>query len=170
MMAKNIGYQYSGLHLQLIFQRQLLRILEVKTIPRGQMIKSAEEFIRLRTSEVEEEYERATNDMADISTWTEVIEKFPNYKQWVIHNKTVPVEILELLTLDSDPNVRSAVARKRKLTDKVFVTLSRDGDENVRYALMCNTNITIEKLKQIETSDSEWLTKQLKIRLQENKE
>jgi hypothetical protein len=135
------------------------------------MIKSADEFIRLRTSEIEEEYDRAARDTADISTWTEIIEKFPDFKKWVIHNNTVPMEILEILTLDEDPNVRSAVARKRKINDKIFVTLSRDKDENVRYALMCNTNLTVDKLKQIETSDSDWLASQLKERLKgiENK-
>ena len=126
------------------------------------MIKSANEFIRLRTSEIEEEYHRATNDTADISTWTEIIEKHPDFKQWVVHNKTVPMEILEILTLDSDPNVRGAVARKRKMNDKIFRALSKDKDENVRYALMCNTKLSKAKLKQIDTTDSNWLTTQLK--------
>lgn len=127
------------------------------------MIKSAEEFIRLRTSEIQDEYDRAANDTADISTWTEVIEKHPDYKEWVIHNKTVPIEILELLTFDKNPNVRSAVARKRKINKRIFETLSKD--KNVRYALICNTNLTFDELKQIDTNDSEWLTKQLNERI-----
>lgn len=129
------------------------------------MIKSADEFIRLRTSELQDEYERAANDAADISTWTEVIEKYPDFKEWVIHNKTVPIEILETLTLDKDPKIRSAVARKRKINDKIFRTLSRDKDESVRHALMWNTNLTVDKLRLIEISDSEWLTKQLSERI-----
>ena len=135
------------------------------------MIKSAEEFIRLRTSEVPEEYERAANDTADISTWTELIENHSEFKEWVIHNKTVPIEILETLTLDNDSKIRSAVARKRKINDKIFQTLSKDKDENVRYALLCNTNLAVDKLKLIETADSEWLTGQLNERIKgiENK-
>jgi hypothetical protein len=133
------------------------------------MIKSADEFIRLRTSEIKEEYDRSAHEMADISTWIEVIEKYPDYKEWVIRNKTVPVEILELLTSDENPNIRSAVARKRKINEKIFETLSRDRDENVRYALMCNTNLTIDKLKQIEIADSGWLTNQLNEKIKELK-
>jgi hypothetical protein len=129
------------------------------------MIKSADEFVRLRTSEIKEEYDRSAHETADISTWTEVIEKYPDYKEWVIHNKTVPLEILERLTLDKNPEIRSAVARKRKINDKIFLILSRDNDENVRYALMCNTNLTVDKLKQIETTDSDWLVKQVKERI-----
>lgn len=131
------------------------------------MIKSADEFIRLRTSEIKGEYDRSAHDTAEMSTWIEVIEKYPDYKKWVIHNKTVPVEILERLTLDKDPKIRSAVARKRKITDKIFLLLSRDNDENVRYALMCNTNLTVDKLKQIETTDSDWLVKQLREKIKE---
>jgi hypothetical protein len=99
-------------------------------------------------------YNRAAHDSADISTWIEVIEKHPDFKRWVIHNKTVPIEILELLTFDNDANVRSEVARRRTINDKIFATLARDKDENVRYALMCNTRLSIDKLKQIETRDS----------------
>jgi hypothetical protein len=131
------------------------------------MIKSADEFIRLRTSEIKEEYDHSEHDNADITTWTEVIDKYPDYKEWVIHNKTVPIEILERLTLDNDPKIRSAVARKRKINDKIFLTLSVDKDENVRYALMCNTNLTVDKLRQIKTADSHWLVKQLNERIKE---
>ena len=127
------------------------------------MIKSAQEFITLRSSKIKEEYDRASNETADISTWIEVIENHPDFKEWVIHNKTVPVEILELLALDNDPNIRCAVARKRKISDKIFLALSRDRDDNVRYALLCNTALGKEKLKQIQTTDSEWL----KIKLNE---
>jgi hypothetical protein len=129
------------------------------------MIKSVDEFLRLRTSEIKEDYDRAANDEADISTWIEVIEKHPDYKQWVVHNKTVPIKILEMLTVDDDPAVRGAVAKKRKINDKIFMALSKDRDENVRYALMCNTKLTSEQLKQITIGDSEWLSKQLKERL-----
>ena len=131
------------------------------------MIKSADEFIQLRTSEIQDEYERSANDEAEISTWIEVIERHPDFKKWVIHNKTVPIEILESLMLDSDPDVRSAVARKRKINEKIFMILSKDRDENVRYALMCNTKLTADKLKQIVTNDSDWLTQQLNERLKD---
>ncbi len=131
------------------------------------MIKSPEEFIRLRTSEIKAEYDRATHDTADISTWTKLINNHPDYKQWVIHNKTVPIEILEILTLDNDPNVRSAVAKKRKINDKIFEALSTDKDEGVRHSLIYNSGLTIEKLKQINTTDSDWLTGQLRQRLTE---
>ena len=133
------------------------------------MIQSAEEFIKLRESDVKEEQHRASNDEATLNVWMDVINKYPTFKTWVIHNKTVPLEILELLSHDPEPDVRSAVAGKRKISESIFNLLSTDPDELVRYALMCNTKITSEKLKTIQVDDSEWLVEKLEERLIEVK-
>ena len=58
------------------------------------MIKDADEFYRLRNSELPEEYNRAANESAELETWLDVIEKYPDMKVWVIHNKTIQIEIL----------------------------------------------------------------------------
>jgi len=65
------------------------------------MINSAEEFISLRTSDVNAEYYRASHDDAEDATWLDIIQRFPAYKVWVIHNKTIPLTILEILALDN---------------------------------------------------------------------
>ncbi len=123
------------------------------------MIKSADEFIRLRQSEDLNEQHRAGHEEADINIWYEIIQRYPEYKTWIIHNKTIPLEILELLAKDRDPKIRGDVARKRKINDTIFHLLSMDDDENVRYGLMCNTKLTIEKKKSIKVDDSTWLKK-----------
>lgn len=61
------------------------------------MIRSAEEFVRLRKSDQREEYERAANDSASIEVWRDVISLYPDMHRWVAHNKTVPIEILAIL-------------------------------------------------------------------------
>lgn len=124
------------------------------------MIKTADEFIALRQSDNLDEQHRASHDNADINVWLDIIKNYPDFKTWVIHNKTIQIEILEILCEDKDPNVRSDVARKRKINDKIFNLLSVDPDENVRYALMCNTNLTLDKKQNIKMDDSQWLTKQ----------
>ena len=121
------------------------------------MIDSAKEFIRLRNSELIEEYTRAAHEEASLQTWKEVIEHYPDYKTWVIHNKTVPLEILEELASDSNPSVRSAVATKRKINPFIIEILANDPDEQVRYALACNTKISMEDLMSINREDSDWL-------------
>ena len=125
------------------------------------MIISAKEFKELRDLNDD----RANHDSANVNVWRDVIDNYPDYKIWVIHNKTVPIEILEYLALDSDAKVRGAVAGKRKINDKIFDLLKVDNDESVRYDLISNTKLSIDKLNQIKTDDSEWLKQQLKDKL-----
>lgn len=102
------------------------------------MILSAEEFVRLRTSELQEEYSRAAQDEAPLAVWLDVISRFQDMKQWVAHNRTVPLEVLEVLARDTRWEVRTAVAAKRKLSAELFDLLSRDEDEGVRHRIACN--------------------------------
>jgi hypothetical protein len=99
------------------------------------VIASADEFRDLRTSEDNEQYLRAAHDEAPISVWTDVIKRFPDMRMWVAHNKTVPVEILEVLAGDLNVQVRYTVARKRKLPESLQLRLAADPDESVRLAI-----------------------------------
>lgn len=62
------------------------------------MIESAKEFVRLRKSQIQEEYHRSAHEEASLETWKEVIKQYPCMRSWVAHNKTVPLEILEVLS------------------------------------------------------------------------
>lgn len=130
------------------------------------MIISAEEFKRLRTSENLEEQRFSAQETAEVSVWFEVIEKFPELKVWVAHNKTIQLEVLEFLAKDQDEKVRSSIARKRKINQKIFDLLKNDRDENVRYALLSNTKLSLDMKKEVKVDDSEWLMKELNEKLQ----
>jgi hypothetical protein len=117
------------------------------------MIETAAEFIKLRSSDVPEEYARAAHEEAPLTVWEQVIEEFPEYRFWVAHNKTVPVEILRVLSADPDWKVRGMVASKRKLPEELQLILARDSDENVRHDLACNRKAT-EAALEILASDS----------------
>ncbi len=126
------------------------------------MINSADEFKRLRECEIQEEHHRAATDEASNEVWAEVLERYPNLAFWVAQNKTIPLEILYILTNNENVDVRCMVARKRKIDDVIFEKLKEDIDESVRHALICNTKLTIDKKQLIKTSDSEWLENELK--------
>ena len=81
-----------------------------------EMINSAEEFVRLRSSEKMDEYLKAAWDEAPFEVWLEVIKKYPEMREWVAHNKSIPVEILEILAADADKRVRFMVALKKTIT------------------------------------------------------
>jgi hypothetical protein len=121
------------------------------------MIQSAKEFIALRSSQDVAEQKRATNEEAPLSVWQEIIATYPENKIWVVRNKTVPVEILEILSKDNDAQIRSEVASKRKINDSIFSILSKDENKSVRYALMLNKSLTKQQLQQIKIKDSAWL-------------
>lgn len=76
------------------------------------MIETAEDFVRLRTSENPDEYYRAAHEEAATATWLDVIERYPHMRFWVAQNKTVPLEVLEVLRHDDDERVRSMVRCK----------------------------------------------------------
>ena len=102
------------------------------------MIQSAEEFVKLRTSDVPEEYHRAMHETAPDEVWLEVIEKYPEKKKWVAHNKTVPLHILRLLAADPDPDVRMTVAATRRTETDLLAQLAVDPDQLVRQAVVFN--------------------------------
>lgn len=96
------------------------------------MTGSADEFVRLRTSDDPVEYDPSARDEAPEAVGLELIRTYPEMRRWVAHNKTIPLSILELLAVDRDEDVRFAVAMKRKLTAELFGRLSRDASLDVR--------------------------------------
>jgi hypothetical protein len=127
------------------------------------MIKSAEEFVRLRNSEIRQEYIRSADEAASIEIWFEVIERFHEMKVWVAHNKTVPVAVLELLANDTDPRVRFEVATKRKLTTELFELLANDPDESVRQRIAYNSKTPTDILKRLK-SDPEKIVREAALK------
>jgi hypothetical protein len=113
------------------------------------MICSADEFVKLRISEEQAEYSRAIHEDATLEIWLEVIERFPDMREWVVRNKTVPLEILRVLASDPDRRTRWAVAGKRKLDRQLFDALSRDPDEGVRNRIACNRKVPREILERL---------------------
>lgn len=113
------------------------------------MIESAEEFVRLRTSRNPEEYRRAAAEEATTEVWIDVIRRFPNMRSWVAHNKSVPLEILDRLSVDQSPDVRSVVADRRKLTPELFQRLATDPDESVRARIAYNKKVPLDVLEKL---------------------
>ena len=118
------------------------------------MIATAEEFVALRESSVQEEYLRAARENAPIDVWRDVIARFPHMRKWVALNKTVPVEILEILAKDDDRDVRFFVAMKNSLPLHLMVLLSRDQDEGVRMRIACNRKVPIDVLRYLSADSS----------------
>ena len=113
------------------------------------MLLTAKEFVELRTSTDPVDYLRAATEPASIEVWKEVILNYPKMKIWVANNKTVPLEILEILCKDNDSEIRTAVAMKNKLSSELFDILSGDKEESVRERLVYNKNLPIRVLQKL---------------------
>jgi hypothetical protein len=129
------------------------------------MINSAQDFVDLRTSERQEDYLRAATDSAAQEVWLQIIDEFPEMKQWVAQNKTVPVEVLRLLASDNDPRIRSCVAMKNKLSHDLMVQLSRDPDASVRQRVAYNKNVHVEILEELADDESGLVSAAARARL-----
>lgn len=119
------------------------------------MISSADEFVRLRRSNDPTEYSRATHEEAPEHVWLAVIENFPDLREWVAHNKTVPMSVLDVLAQDPNAGVRCAVATKRKLSAELQRKLATDVDSSVRARVAYNPKCEFELLELLaQDSDS----------------
>ena len=118
------------------------------------MIESAQEFYRLRTSKVHDEYIRAALEEAPLDVWQDIISTMPDMKEWVAINKSIPVQILDPLARDADVRVRFAVAMKRKLPEPLQLVLAQDADETVRDRIACNAKAT-KRVLELLANDTE---------------
>ncbi|MDJ0609260.1 MAG: hypothetical protein QNJ67_09810 [Kiloniellales bacterium] len=131
------------------------------------MITTAEEFYRLRSSDDPNEYRRAAHEEASEEVWLEVIQKYPEMKVWVVHNKKVPLSILRILSDDTDAEVRSWVAGKRKLDAALLEKLSRDPEESVRRKVAIHGNTPARVLESLCRDESEFVSEAARQSLKE---
>jgi hypothetical protein len=132
------------------------------------MITSAEEFVALRSSSIKSEYDRAATEEAPISVWRDVIKKYPEYRRWVSHNKSVPLEILEELC-QFDSTVRQFVAAKRKLSPAMLEVLSRDESYVVRIAVAANRKAPIAILERLLNDQNQYVSRAAEYNLEVTK-
>ncbi|WNQ13373.1 hypothetical protein MJA45_10225 [Paenibacillus aurantius] len=133
------------------------------------MINSAEEFVKLRTSENPNEHLRAAWDEAPTDVWLEIIVTYLDMKFWVAQNKTVPLEILEILSDDSEWRVRHMVASKNKLSEKLQLKLASDKDPIIRSAVARNKKATLNVLQFLSADKDEEVKALAQKRIAERK-
>ncbi|MDQ0586425.1 hypothetical protein [Variovorax paradoxus] len=132
------------------------------------MIESAEEFSRLRLSSIKEEYDRAAHEEASVEVWIDVIENYPELRQWVAHNKTVPLAILKYL-VENHPEANLFVADKRKLSPELFDILSKDENYLVRERIAINAKTPIHILENLSKDSIEDVAQAARYNLKNKK-
>jgi hypothetical protein len=133
------------------------------------MINSAEEFVRLRTSNNMDEYLKAAWDEAPVEIWLDVIRKFPEMKKWVAHNKSIPIEIMEILSDDEDESVRFNIASKNRLPEYLQLKLAKDSDSSVRQRIVYNKKATLKSIELLLNDEDEEIKEKARNRIAEGK-
>jgi hypothetical protein len=133
------------------------------------MINSAEEFVRLRLSDNIQEYLKAAWDEAPLEVWLEVIGTYPEMREWVAHNKSIPVEIMEILADDADERVRFNVATKNRVPENLQLKLAKDLDSSVRRRIVYNKKVTLRVLNILLNDEDEDIRVKAKDRIDEGR-
>lgn len=132
------------------------------------MIKNSSEFISLRNSEIFSEYNRASTEDAPLEVWLEIIENHPDMKVWVARNKSIPSEIINVLSSDVNPLIRDAISSKYPLDFDIYLLLSKDPDEGIRARLTYNKKLPISILNAMAENDpSEFVRNEAKLRIEQ---
>jgi hypothetical protein len=129
------------------------------------MIASAEEFIKLRSSSNPDECRRTAIEDAPEVVWLDLINRFPEMREWVALNKTLPKSILWKLARDESPQVRFEVANRHQLTEEMFVALAKDEDEGVRSRVCWNKRAPRSVLEQLARDNSSIVAEAARRRL-----
>lgn len=103
--------------------------------------------MRLRRSSDSAEYRRSATDSAADEVWIEVIERFPDLRKWVAHNRTISAPIVERLAVDPDEEVRWRIAAKNALAPQVLIELATDPSELVRLRVLRHRRLPLKALQ-----------------------
>lgn len=113
----------------------------------------------MRQTDTPSDQSRASQDEASLEVWLGVVAAYPEMRQWVAHNKTVPAAVLQALAGDPDPAVRWEVAGKRKLNSEVLRMLAEDEDDSVRVRVARHRRTETEVLSAL-AHDESWVVRE----------
>lgn len=132
------------------------------------MIKNSAEFVSLRSSEIPDEYNRAATEEAPLDVWMDLIENYDDMRVWVARNKSIPKEIISILSRDKNPIVRDAISSKYPLDFDIYLQLSKDPDDGIRVRLTYNKKIPTSILKEMAENDpSEFVRNEARLRYEQ---
>ncbi|MFK0310265.1 hypothetical protein ACIQUF_03390 [Pseudomonas sp. NPDC090233] len=111
-----------------------------------QMLKTPKDFWLLCEDDENTSFAHVS---ATTELWIEILEIYPVLSRCVAANKTIPDQVIELLSKSDDMNVRLKIATKRKLNRTVFERLANDPDPNIRDRIAYNPKVPNDILEKL---------------------
>lgn len=81
------------------------------------MISNINEYLYLAESDSKSDNNRIINEELSSDLISEMIKNYPQRKSWLIHNKFIPVKILQELATDDNDDVRFTIAMKKNVIE-----------------------------------------------------
>ncbi len=132
------------------------------------MIESVSHYLQLWSDEDASKRRLVVTESAAVSTWIDLVESHPELCDDIALNKSLPVEILELLATNASENVRFTVAMKSSLSASLFQLLANDSSETVRARIAFNKRTPVSILRQLAKDPSKLVSDKAKSRLSED--
>lgn len=112
------------------------------------MIGTADEFVRLVTSDDPADRRRAAWEDADGAVWESLLGD-QEMRFWVAHNRTIPAEIMRVLAADEDWRVRDRIATKNACPGEILELLSTDTHDAVASTVAGHPNTPDAALRRL---------------------
>lgn len=113
------------------------------------MISNINEYLYLAESDNKSDNKRIINEELSSELISEMIKNYPQRKSWLIHNKFIPVKILQERATDDNDDVRFTIAMKKKCNRVTDENLLKDKNYSVRLAVIRNKQLPIDLLEKI---------------------
>ncbi|MCI6584537.1 MAG: TNT domain-containing protein [Mobiluncus sp.] len=127
------------------------------------MIGSVQEFADLIASENEDDFLRATTDIAPTFVWEEIIRKRPDLAEFVTQSATIPDSVLETVALAAPWRARYLVATQERTPPSILAKLAHDGDSRVQRAALANDATPLKVVAQLRDDRHEEIAKLAKL-------
>jgi hypothetical protein len=126
---------------------------EAMAKPASKLIHQASEFITALEASDATENNLIRFGKASTQTWLEIIRHSEDAAVWVALNKTIPLEMLEVLAKHSSARVRRFAADKNRITPELIALLATDSDPSVRLRIANHKKTSAEILRRLLRDD-----------------
>ena len=113
------------------------------------MIASVAEFIHLVRSDEAADRKRSAWEQAPVDVWLDVVRDHPDMRVWAANNRTIPVEVMQILARDSDWRVRGRLASKAACPPEILLLLAGDEHETVASTVAGHPNTPVGALRHL---------------------
>lgn len=119
------------------------------------MIHTIEEFLRCAESDINSiDMGRVTKDPFSDEVWKELLMNYPNYHEWVAHNRYLPEWMMWEFSTSKDQDVKRTIAWRYDIPETLLRKLSEDADPDIRSQTAWNLSSPRDVLERLSLDKS----------------